>query len=98
MRFRRKSENIDRQIEQLELRLEDLQVDGGAATLASARSRAVAGRLMGCKVLQKHRNIRSTKTLFVSSIKCAARNAAAHLSTSARTFPSGSIMYRGIGG
>lgn len=33
MQFGRKSEKIDRQIEQLELRLEDLQADDGAATL-----------------------------------------------------------------
>src|ERR1700733_11588993 len=31
MQFGRKSEKIDRQIEQLELRLEDLQTDDGAA-------------------------------------------------------------------
>ncbi len=37
MQFGRKSEKLDRQIEQLELRLEDLQADEGAADVATAR-------------------------------------------------------------
>ncbi len=36
MQFGRKSEKLDRQIEQLELRLEDLQADEGAADVAAA--------------------------------------------------------------
>ncbi|RQV00681.1 IS66 family transposase, partial [Burkholderia cenocepacia] len=36
MQFGRKSEKLDRQIEQLELRLEDLQADEGSADMAAA--------------------------------------------------------------
>src|SRR5579864_6230713 len=37
MQFGRRSEKIERQIEQLELRLEDLQADEGAATQADSK-------------------------------------------------------------
>ncbi len=36
MQFGRRSEKLDRQIEQIELRLEDLQADEGAADAAAA--------------------------------------------------------------
>src|ERR1700752_4038279 len=39
MQFGRKSEKIDRQIEQLELRLEDLQADEGAGVLDPSKQR-----------------------------------------------------------
>jgi transposase len=55
MQFGRKSEKIDRQIEQLELRLEDLQADDGAATLdAPRRLRSEAGKPTGRKPLPDH--------------------------------------------
>jgi transposase len=55
MQFGRKSEKIDRQIEQLELRLEDLQADDGAATVdAPARLRSEAGKSTGRKPLPEH--------------------------------------------
>ncbi|EJO59668.1 TPA: IS66 family transposase [Burkholderia multivorans] len=44
MQFGRKSEKLDRQIEQLELRLEDLQADEGAAAAASAPRKTRAHR------------------------------------------------------
>jgi transposase len=44
MQFGRKSEKLDRQIEQLELRLEDLQADEGAAAAAAAPKKARAHR------------------------------------------------------
>ncbi|WP_234488180.1 transposase, partial [Paraburkholderia aspalathi] len=55
MQFGRKSEKIDRQIEQLELRLEDLQADDGAATVdAPTRPRPEAGKPTGRKPLPEH--------------------------------------------
>lgn len=55
MQFGRKSEKIDRQIEQLELRLEDLQADDGAATVdAPTRPRSEAGKPTGRKPLPEH--------------------------------------------
>ena len=55
MQFGRKSEKIDRQIEQLELRLEDLQADDGAATIdAPTRPRPEAGKPTGRKPLPDH--------------------------------------------
>jgi transposase len=44
MQFGRKSEKLDRQIEQLELRLEDLQADEGAAASAAAPKKTQAHR------------------------------------------------------
>ncbi|MDR6496838.1 transposase [Paraburkholderia terricola] len=55
MQFGRKSEKIDRQIEQLELRLEDLQADDGAATVdAPTRPRSETGKSTGRKPLPQH--------------------------------------------
>ncbi|MDR6478939.1 transposase [Burkholderia sp. OAS925] len=55
MQFGRKSEKIDRQIEQLELRLEDLQADDGAATVdAPKRPHPEAGKPTGRKPLPEH--------------------------------------------
>ena len=44
MQFGRKSEKLDRQIEQLELRLEDLQADEGAAAQADSKKGATTPR------------------------------------------------------
>jgi transposase len=55
MQFGRKSEKIERQIEQLELRLEDLQTDNGAAAVASPKPRrAEGGKSTGRKPLPDH--------------------------------------------
>jgi len=55
MQFGRKSEKIDRQIEQLELRLEDLQADDGTATVdAPTRPRSETGKSTGRKPLPQH--------------------------------------------
>lgn len=55
MQFGRKSEKIDRQIEQLELRLEDLQADDGAATIdAPTRPRPETGKPTGRKSPPEH--------------------------------------------
>ncbi|CAH2896420.1 MAG: Mobile element protein [uncultured Paraburkholderia sp.] len=55
MQFGRKSEKIDRQIEQLELRLEDLQADDGAATVDTpTRPRSETGKSTGRKPLAQH--------------------------------------------
>lgn len=55
MQFGRKSEKIDRQIEQLELRLEDLQADDGAANVdAPIRSRPEGRKSTGRKPLPDH--------------------------------------------
>jgi transposase len=55
MQFGRKSEKIDRQIEQLELRLEDLQTDDGAAAVESPKPRrAEGGKSTGRKPLPDH--------------------------------------------
>ncbi|WP_175948534.1 IS66 family transposase [Burkholderia pyrrocinia] len=55
MQFGRKSEKLDRQIEQLELRLEDLQADEGAADIAAAPSAPRAQREnVGRKPLADH--------------------------------------------
>ena len=96
MQFGRKSEKIDRQIEQLELRLEDLQADDGAATVDAPTG--PAQKPASRRDASPFRNICRAKTLFISPTTRAVRNAAARLATSARTFPSNSTMYRGIGG
>jgi len=55
MQFGRKSEKLDRQIEQLELRLEDLQADEGAADVAAAPAAPRAQReSVGRKPLPDH--------------------------------------------
>jgi transposase len=55
MQFGRRSEKIDRQIEQLEFRLEDLQADDGTATVdAPTRPRSEAGKPTGRKPLPEH--------------------------------------------
>ena len=55
MQFGRKLEKIDRQIEQLELRLEDLQAADGAATVeAPQKSRSETGMPTGRKPLREH--------------------------------------------
>ncbi|EUC12582.1 IS66 family transposase [Paraburkholderia hospita] len=55
MQFGRKSEKIDRQIEQLELRLEDLQADDGAAAADTSRQpRAEGSKPTGRKPLPPH--------------------------------------------
>ncbi|AQH05063.1 transposase (plasmid) [Burkholderia sp. KK1] len=55
MQFGRKSEKIDCQIEQLELRLEDLQADDGAANVdAPMRSRPEGRKSTGRKPLPDH--------------------------------------------
>ncbi len=56
MQFGRKSEKIDRQIEQLELRLEDLQADDGVAAVdePKRRTRPEAGKPTGRKPLPAH--------------------------------------------
>ncbi|WP_439673237.1 IS66 family transposase (plasmid) [Cupriavidus necator] len=55
MQFGRKSEKIDRQIEQLELRLEDLQADEGATALETRKQRPNdAGKPTGRKPLPDH--------------------------------------------
>src|SRR3569833_634264 len=55
MQFGRKSEKMDRQIEQLELRLEDLQADDGAATADKLKQpRAGASKPTGRKPLPPH--------------------------------------------
>jgi hypothetical protein len=85
MQFGRKSEEIDRQIEQLELRLEDLQADADAATVdAPKRPHSEGGKATGLKPLPEH--------LSHDDARC--RNAVAR---STRTFPSNSTTYRGIG-
>ncbi len=65
MQFGRKSEKIDRQIEQLELRLEDLQSDDGAANVdAPMRSRPEGRKSTGRKPLLDH--LQRPSTLFTS--------------------------------
>ncbi|PLP96191.1 IS66 family transposase [Cupriavidus pauculus] len=55
MQFGRKSEKIDRQIEQLELRLEDLQADEGAGVLDASKPRSKeATRPTGRRALPDH--------------------------------------------
>ena len=55
MQFGRRSEKLDRQIEQLELRLEDLQADEGAADMAAAPAAPRAQReSVGRKPLPDH--------------------------------------------
>jgi transposase len=55
MQFGRKSEKIDRQIEQLELRLEDLQTEDGAAGVESPKPRRTEGsKSTGRKPLPDH--------------------------------------------
>ncbi|BDB27809.1 hypothetical protein CTP10_R52190 [Cupriavidus sp. P-10] len=55
MQFGRKSEKIDRQIEQLELRLEDLQADEGAGVLDASEQRSKdATRPTGRRALPDH--------------------------------------------
>lgn len=55
MQFGRKSEKLDRQIKQLELRLEDLQADEGAANMATAPAAPRAQReSVGRKPLPDH--------------------------------------------
>ena len=55
MQFGRKSEKLDREIGQLELRLEDLQADDGAAEMAAAPAVPRAQReSIGRKPLPEH--------------------------------------------
>lgn len=54
MQFGRKSEKLERQIEQLELRLEDLQADEGATALADAKKPQPRRESTGRKSLPDH--------------------------------------------
>jgi len=95
MQFGGKSEKLDRQIEQLELRLEDLRADDGEAMADTLQGLAL--RPASRRDASRFRNISAAKTLYISPRTRAVRNAVARLATSARTFPSNSAMYRGIG-
>ncbi|ARF89617.1 IS66 family transposase [Burkholderia cenocepacia] len=54
MQFGRKSEKIEREIEQLELRLEDLQADEGAAGVAQSKPERKRAEATGRKPLPEH--------------------------------------------
>ena len=54
MQFGRKSEKLDREIEQLELRLEDLQADEGAAPVEIPRTPRTAPEQIPRKALPEH--------------------------------------------
>ena len=54
MQFGRKSEKLDRQIEQLELRLEDLQADEGAAPIEVPKTARTAPEVPQRKPLPEH--------------------------------------------
>ena len=54
MQFGRKSEKLDRQIEQLELRLEDLQADEGAAPIEVPKTQRTAPEVPQRKPLPEH--------------------------------------------
>lgn len=54
MQFGRKSEKVEREIEQLELRLEDLQADEGAAGVAQSKPARKRAEATGRKPLPEH--------------------------------------------
>src|ERR1700738_700043 len=54
MQFGRKSEKLDRQIEQLELRLEELEADEGAAPIEIPKARPPAPQQSERKPLREH--------------------------------------------
>jgi TolA-binding protein len=74
MQFGRKSEKVERQIEQLELRLEDLQADEGAATQADSKKAQHAARVS----VANHCPITSNvKSVCIAPSKNTARDAVA---------------------
>nr|WP_205417475.1 IS66 family transposase [Trinickia diaoshuihuensis] len=76
MQFGRKSEKLDRQIEQLELRLEDLQADEGAAPIEISKTQRTAPEVPQRKPLPEHLP-RDTRTyLSESGERCAQSGAA----------------------
>lgn len=76
MQFGRKSEKLDRQIEQLELRLEDLQADEGAAPIEISKTQRTAPEVPQRKPLPEHLP-RDTRTyLPESGERCAQCGAA----------------------
>lgn len=76
MQFGRKSEKLDRQIEQLELRLEDLQADEGAAPIEIPKTQRTAPEVPQRKPLPEHLP-RDTRTyLPESGERCAQCGAA----------------------
>ncbi len=96
MQFGHKSEKIDHQIEQLELRLEDLQADDGAATVeAPTRPRPEGGKSTGAN---HFRAISSTSTLFTNPMTHAGRNAGGVLSDLGEDVAEQNLtMFPGIG-
>ena len=84
MQFGRKSEKLDRQIEQLELRLEDLQADEGAAPIEIPKSARTAPEVPQCKPLPEHLP-RDTRTYLPESAeRCTQCGAAMNAASATR--------------
>ncbi|WP_373456697.1 transposase [Cupriavidus taiwanensis] len=91
----RKSEKLDRQIEQLELRLEDLQADEGAGALDTASS---AQRMRPSRLdAERSPIIYRAKISSINLMMCAVRSAAERSTSLAKTSPGSSSTCRGIG-
>jgi len=86
MQFGRKSEKVERQIEQLELRLEDLQADEGAA--AQADSKKAQQRRERAPVANRCPITSNAKSVCIGPSRKTARNAVAHSNRWAKTYPS----------
>lgn len=70
MQFGRKSEKLDRQIEQLELRLEDLQADEGAAPIKIPKAKRTAPEVAQRKPLPEHLPRDTHTYLPESAVRC----------------------------